>query len=171
MSEEKIYWYAARTRDKQELSVRDSLLQLGVEYFLPTRRETRQLKYRTKEVEIPLIRNLIFIRATKKYACDLHNEYRIPIYYISDLSKRGMLVVPDKQMNDFMMAMDLSPDAINFDISNLQLGSHVVVVKGKLTGIEGIVASDTQRTYVVLRIHGVLTASIKLPKSYHKLNK
>ena len=171
MNQEKVYWYAARTRDKQELSARKSLHERGVECFIPTRRETKQLKTRTKEVETPIIRNLIFVHTTKQHACDLHNQYRIPLYYITDLSKRGMLVVPDKQMHDFMLVMDLTPDAVSFDTDPLEMGDRVAVVKGNLAGLEGIVASDTQRTYVVLRIHGVLTASIKVPKSYLKLIK
>lgn len=171
MTEEQLCWYAARTRDKQELSVREALQKLEVECFIPTRREVRQLKYRRKEVEVPVIRNMIFVHATKQQAIDLHNKYGIGIYYIADLCKRGMLVVPDKQMHDFMMVMDLAPEAVSFDNENLVIGSRVSVVKGEFSGLEGEIASDSHRTYVVISIHGVFTASIRLPKSYLKLIK
>ena len=171
MTHEQPYWYAARTRDKQELSVRDKIQALHVECFIPTRKEVRQLKYRRKEVEVPVIRNLIFIHATKQQAIDLHNLHGLPVFYISDLCKRGMLVVPDKQMRDFMMVMDLAPDAVSFDGEDLVVGSKVSVVKGDLSGVEGEIASDSHRTYVVIRIQGVFTASVKLPKSYLRLIK
>lgn len=168
MSHEKKYWYVARTRDKQELSIREKIQAFQLECFIPTRKETRQLKYRRKEVEVPIIRNMIFIHATKQQAIDLHNLHGLPIFYISDLCKRGMLIVPDKQMQDFMMIMDLDPEGVSFDNDSLTIGSKVSVIKGDFCGLEGEIASDAQRTYVVIRIHGLFTASVKLPKSYLK---
>ena len=115
MNEENIQWFVARTRDKQELAIGKKLKTLDVEHFLPTRREIRQLKDRRKEVEVPVIRNLIFIHATKQEAIDLHNKQGLAIFYLSDRCKRGMLIVPDKQMQDFIQVMNLNPDAVSFD--------------------------------------------------------
>ena len=146
---------------EHELSVRDAIVKQQVECYLPTRHEVRQLKYRSKEVEVPIIRNLIFVHATKQQAIDLHNIYRIPLYYISDLSKPGMLIVPDKQMNDFIQLMNYDPEAVSFDDSELIPGDRVVITKGHLTGLEGRVASVNRSTYIIIRLQGVLTASIK----------
>lgn len=40
------------------------------------------------------------------------------------------------------------------------------VVKGDFCGVEGELASEANKTYVVIRIAGVLSASVKVPKSY-----
>ncbi len=137
MSEQQKYWFAARTRDKQEFAIRDSLEKLKTEldlnYYLPTQFVIRQLKYRRKRVEVPVIKNLIFIQATKQDACDISNKYNIQLFYMKDLLTRAMLIVPDKQMQD---------------------------------GVEGELASEANKTYVVIRIAGVLSASVKVPKSY-----
>ncbi|MEQ3237793.1 transcriptional regulator, partial [Bacteroides cellulosilyticus] len=77
--------------------------------------------------------------------------------------------VPDKQMEDFMFVMDLNPDGVNFDNEPVTVGKKVKVVKGDFSGIEGEVATEANKTYVVIRIKGVLIASIKVPKSYLKL--
>ena len=82
-----------------------------------------------------------------------------------------MLVVPDKQMSDFMFVMDLNPDGVSFDNGSLVVGDRVRVVKGDLTGVEGEVATNANRTYVVIRIKDILTASVKVPKSYLKIIK
>ncbi|KAA6305600.1 Transcription antitermination protein RfaH, partial [termite gut metagenome] len=74
MSEIQERWFVARTRKDQEFSLRDSLKKLNVEFFLPTRFVIRQLKYRRKEVEVPVIRNLIFVHATKEKACFIAND-------------------------------------------------------------------------------------------------
>lgn len=173
MSEQQLYWFAARTRDKQELVIRNSLEKLrsdiNIEYYLPTQFVIRQLKYRRKRVEVPFIRNLIFVRATKQDACDLSNKYGIQLYYIKDFVTRAMLIVPDKQMEDFKQILDLNPDNISFANEVLTVGSKVRVMKGDLCGIEGELAFEANKTYVVIRIEGVLTASVKVAKSYLKV--
>ena len=88
---------------------------------------------------------------------------------MKDLFTHSMLVVPDKQMEDFMFVMDLNPDGVNFDNEPVTVGKKVKVVKGDFSGIEGEVATEANKTYVVIRIKGVLIASIKVPKSYLKL--
>ena len=173
MSEQQQYWFAARTRDKQEFVIRDSLEKLradiNIEYYLPTQFVIRQLKYRRKCVEVPVIRNLIFVRATKQDACDLSNKYGFQLYYIKDFVTRAMLIVPDKQMEDFKQIMDLNPDNISFDNEVLTVGSKVRVMKGDLCGVEGELALEANKTYVIIRIEGVLTASVKVAKSYLKV--
>ena len=173
MSEQQQYWFAARTRDKQEFVIRDSLEKLradiNIEYYLPTQFVIRQLKYRRKCVEVPVIRNLIFVRATKQDACDLSNKYGVQLYYIKDFVTRAMLIVPDKQMEDFKQIMDLNPDNISFDNEVLTVGSKVRVMKGDLCGVEGELALEANKTYVIIRIEVVLTASVKVAKSYLKV--
>ena len=175
MSEQQKYWFAARTRDKQEFAIRDSLEKLKTEldlnYYLPTQFVIRQLKYRRKRVEVPVIKNLIFIQATKQDACDISNKYNIQLFYMKDLSTHSMLIVPSKQMEDFMFVMDLNPDGVSFDTEPFAIGNKVKVVKGDFCGIEGEIATESNKTYVVIRIKGVLVASVKVPKSYLKMIK
>ena len=177
MIETQKYWFAARTRDKQEFAVRKSLDKLKTEdnldmdYYLPTRIVISQLKYRRKRSEVPAIRNLVFIRATKQTACDLSNIYGVRLFYMKDLSTRCMLVVPDKQMEDFKFVMDLNPDGVCFDNESLAVGHKVKVIKGDFSGIEGEIAVEANKTYVVIRIKDILTASVKVPKSYLKIIK
>ena len=131
MSETQKYWFAARTRDKQEFAICKSLSRLkseehlDVDYYLPTRIVVSQLKYRRKRSEVPVIRNLVFIRTTKQTACDLSNVYGVRLFYMKDLFTRSMLVVPDKQMSDFMFVMDLNPDGVSFDNVSLVVGDRV----------------------------------------------
>lgn len=90
---------------------------------------------------------------------------------MKDLFTHSMLVVPDKQMKDFMFVMDLNPDGVSFDNEPLTIGNKVRVVKGDFRGIEGEIATEANKTYVVIRINGILTASVKVPKSYLKIIK
>mgnify|MGYP000764466624 CR=1 FL=1 len=90
---------------------------------------------------------------------------------MKDLSTHSMLIVPNKQMEDFMFVMDLNPDGVSFDAEPFAIGNKVKVVKGDFCGIEGEIATESNKTYVVIRIKGVLVASVKVPKSYLKMIK
>lgn len=94
------------------------------------------------------------------------NKYNVPLFYMRDLLTGAMLEVPDKQMDDFMFVMNLDPNGVSFDNDSLVPGIKVQVVKGTFCGVEGELATTVNRSYVVIRIKGVLSASIKVPKSY-----
>lgn len=169
MSQQQEYWFAARTRKDQELTTRDALEKIGVEYFLPTQFVIRQLKYRRRRVEVPVIRNLIFVHATKEFACAIANEYGVRLFYMRDFDTKSMLIVPDKQMKDFMFVMNLDPAAVILNDDCFAVGTKVQVIKGDFCGVEGELDSLSNRTYVTIRIRGVLSASVKVPKSYLRI--
>lgn len=165
MKEERICWFAARTRKGHELSVRDRLRDLGVEHFIPTKQALRIRGKQRRMVEAPMIPNLIFLRSTKSYACTLANG-GLPVFYVINRMTRTLLEIPDKQMEDFMLVLDWSPDSLCLSEIPLCPGSKVKVVKGELAGVEGELLSKPTRTYVVVRIGGLLAAKVKVPKSY-----
>ena len=68
-----------------------------------------------------------------------------------------------------MFVMDLNPDGVSLDSVNSYCWHKVKLYKGELSGIEGEVAIEANKTYVVIRIKDLLTASIKVPKSYLKI--
>lgn len=169
MSDNQQFWFAARTRKNQELSIRDRLIKLGITHYLPTRQIVKQLKYRKKRVEVPAIQNLVFIHATKEIAYSLPNEYGLKLFYIQDLATHSILTVPDKQMCDFMHIMDLSPDAICLEENSLEIGCEVEIIKGEFSGIKGELISIANRSYVIVRILHILSLQIQVPKSYLKI--
>ena len=160
-------WFAARVRKGQEFATGRALERLGIEYYLATRVETRQLKYRKKRVEVPLINNLIFVRATKQQACDVPNVHGVKLFYMTNLETRKMLVVPDKQMEDFIFLTNMAPDGLSISQEQqFAVGAKVKIMKGDLAGVEGILATMEGNTYVTLCLQGILSATIKVPKSY-----
>ena len=125
-------WFAAHTRCGAELRIREWLGRLGTEHFLPT-----ELRSRTRghsSYEKPLIPGLIFVRATKTQACALANEQGVPVRYLIDPATRSLLVVPDKQMDDFRRVLDLSTTEGGLVDRPLALGDRVRVTKGVLRG-------------------------------------
>ena len=154
-------WFAARTRYGQELGIRDRLEKAGVEHFIPT---VRVRKSRGKGLtERPAVTNLVFLRATKAEACALANEKGLPVRYIIDCATRTLLVVPDKQMEDFM---DLGIGKGGLVDRPLALGDRVTVVKGPLKGVQGHVLELRGRCYVVVGLLDCLFAKAHVPRSW-----
>ena len=154
------YWYAARTRYGQELKVRDRLEARGVEHFIPTVPSDGPRK------EKAAVSNLVFLKASKPEALELANTGVIPVKYIVDCATRTLLVVPDKQMEDFRRVMDLSLEEGGLMDRPLALGDRVRVTKGPLRGVEGHVIEFQGRYYVVVSLLESLFAKARVPRSW-----
>ena len=161
-----MHWYAAYTKINQELTIKKRLDHLAIENYLAMRDEVRETSFGKKNVRVILIPHLIFIRTDQTTAFSLLNEHGLNVVYLKDLETRHLLIVPDKQMRDFMFVMDLSPESVILNDESFAVGVKVQVVKGDLCGVEGELVSIANRTHVMIRINGILTASIKVPKSY-----
>lgn len=168
MTNDEQFWFAARTRKDQEIAIKNRLIKLGVTHYIPTRFVVRQLKDRKKQVEVPVIRNLIFVYATKEVAYSLPKEYGIKLFYIQDSITHSLLVVPEKQMHDFMFVMDLNPEAAAINDEPMEVGDKVEVIKGEFSGIEGELIRIANRSYVIIRILQVISLRVRIPKSYLK---
>ena len=154
------YWFAARTRYGQELKVRDRLEARGVEHFIPTVPSNGPRK------EKAAVSNLVFLKASKPEALELANTGVIPVKYIVDCATRTLLVVPDKQMEDFRRVMDLSLEEGGLMDRPLALGDRVRVTKGPLRGVEGHVIEFQGRYYVVVSLLESLFAKARVPRSW-----
>ena len=162
--DDRICWFAARTHCGSELGVRTRLDRLGAEHFLPTEQRTRT-RTRTP-YERPLIPGMIFVRATKRQACAYANEEGLPVKYLIDPVTHTLLVVPDKQMEDFRRVLDLSVEEGGLMDAPLALGDRVRVAKGALNGVEGNILELHGRTYVVVSLLGSIFARASIPRAW-----
>ncbi len=160
------HWYASRAGNCQTLSAKRKLEQWGVQHFVPTLKTMAIRSGRKRMVEKPLAGNLVFIRAVKQDVCDLINYRGLPVHLIPDrCGNNSALVIPDKQMEDFMRVYEFSlADNENPGII-LQAGDRVRVIAGDLLGVEGDVIEADGCTYVSISLCGMLQARAKLPAS------
>ena len=165
MSEESLSWFVLRMTHGRELRVRDRLQALGVEHFIPTQK-TRGWRGRT--VEKPLVNCLGFVRATKKDALDLIHFRGVQADYLLDHATHRMMVVPDREMDDFRRVFDLSVEDADFE-RPIAPGARVRVKKGPLTGVEGQVLSVDGKWYVAVTLMNMLYARARVPKSWLEL--
>ena len=145
-------WYAARTRFGQELQVKRRLAGAGVEHFIPEGAKGR-----------PAIPCLVFLHTNKAEALDLANTSCIRMKYIIDCATRTLLVVPDKQMEDFRRVFEQADDVTS---EPLALGDRVRVTHGPLKGVEGHILQFQGKTYVVVGLLNSVFAKARVPRSW-----
>ena len=138
--------------------MRNRLVREGVENFVPVRTKDGR--------EHPILNSLVFLRTTKSEALELANTGVIPVKYVIDCATRTLLVVPDKQMEDFQRVLDLSLEEGGMMDRPLSLGDRVKVVKGPLKGVEGHVIEFQGRYYVVVSLLESIFAKARVPKSW-----
>lgn len=115
----------------------------------------------------PIVPNLVFIHTDFKTALSLVNDSRFPMSYMIDYMTRSLLVVPDKQMKDFMFLLDFSEEAVHVSNENLRRGDRVRVIKGDFAGIEGELVRIKGHKRVVVRLEGLFSlATTYIPGSF-----
>ena len=166
------YWYAAYTRVNQEMSIKKKLDALNVENYLPLQEVVRQEPEGRKKVRELLVRGLIFLRTDRRTSFVLLNDYSLNIVYIRDRETRRSLIIPDKQMKDFMFLLDFSDEVIEIVNKELRRGDKVRVIKGPFVGLEGELVRVKGHKRVVVRLEGVVSiATASIPGSYlEKIN-
>ena len=157
VDDKKINWYVAHTRVNQEVWIKKKLDELGIENFLPQEEQVRVL----------VIHGMIFIHTDKATSFSLINDHGLNIVYLKDIEGRHSLIVPDKQMHDFMFLLDFSPSGIEVLNKNLKRGDRVRVIKGPLQGLEGELVRLMGHKRVVIRLEGVVSiATSYIPGSF-----
>ena len=140
---------------------------LGAVGYRPFRTVIKEKGGKKVKVEKPVIPNLIFIHSDYNTCLSLVNEYKLSMNYLLNLETRQLLVVPDKQMRDFMFLLDFSEDAVQVLNENLRQGDRVRVIKGEFAGIEGELIRIKGHKRVVVRLEGAFSlATTYIPGSY-----
>lgn len=162
MEENNFYWFAAKTKPRQEKFIKGQLTELGVTNFIPLRTELRQWKFRKKKVIVPVIPHLVFLRTDYDTCFRLLNENKINIWYIKDFITKRNLIVPDKQMEDFMLLINAKEGNVRVINPDLAKGDKVIVKEGPFKGIEGELIRVEDKSRVVVNLQGIIAVSVDI---------
>ena len=166
LSDNELHWYVANTC-RQEKKINQRLDSMGIENFIPFQQIARKIHGVDKLIEVPVIPNLVFIHTTFKSCMSLIQEYAFDMRYLRDRETGNFLIVPDKQMNDFMFLLDFSKEMVEVVNENLKKGDKVRVIKGDFAGIEGELIRVKGHKRVVVRLEGVVSlATAYIPGSF-----
>jgi transcriptional antiterminator NusG len=148
VSDPTVGWFALMVKPRFEKSVSTLLRSKGLEDFTPMTTSTREWSDRQKTLELPMFPRYVF--------CRFSFESRVPV-----LSTPGVLRVvgfgpvpcqiPEAEIEALRMAVRAGVPLMNCDY--LAVGQRVRVLKGPLTGVEGLFVEWKSNARIVLSIH------------------
>jgi len=160
-------WYAAKVKCQTERKAKQWLDEHVIENFVPFHTVMLERNGAKIKREKPIIPGLLFIRTDYLIARTLAADSKIKIAFLRNLDNRQLLVIPDKQMKDFMFLLDFSESTIRIVNGNLRRGDRVRVIKGDFAGIEGELVRIKGHKRVVVRLEGLFSlATAYIPGAY-----
>jgi transcription antitermination factor NusG len=161
------FWFAMRVTYRREMKVKAEMDALGVQAFVPMRR-IMQRGRRLKNTLEPAIHNLIFIYATEEKVQALKKSRPELQYMMRQMDgKMEKIIVPQRQMDDFMKVCTMSPDFIEIvpaEQIKFKPGQEVMIVSGPLQGVRGYfqrVEGHRSRRFIVT-IPGACAATVEV---------
>lgn len=173
-----ICWYPMRVTYGREQAVSTFLSSIGVENYLPmTERSWRDGKA-IRHKMVPAISNLLFVHDSRKHITELKHTRQDaePLRYITrpvsveDDDMREIIIVPDRQMENFMRVADGPEEERTFltaEEMHGKSGDRVVVTSGPFAGVEGVIKRIHGNKRVTIELEGVGGVCINfVPKSF-----
>lgn len=136
----------------------------GITHFVPSRRIVRKFGGRVREVETPLIPNLVFLKVNWNEAFRLLRVCQNKMFYIRQKDRR-ILTVPDRQMDDFIRLTTEMEGKVTISPDGYVVGDRVVIRSGNLAGIEGLLVDTGGKKEFVLQIDALFSARVRIPQS------
>lgn len=153
-------WYVGCVRSCQEKKTAESLSRMGVEHYLPVRREVHRWSDRRKVLECLVIPRFIFIHCTDAdRASVLAREPRIWRFLPSD---GKAAVVRDNEMESFRSMVENGGSPVKLSTGQLAPGDRVRVLDGPLTGLECELVSVGGGRCLAVRLGALGTATMDL---------
>jgi transcription antitermination factor NusG len=157
-------WFAMRITYSREMALKAYLDTEGIENFIPMHYE--YVKKGEGEVRrlVPVVHNLVFIHTTRETLDTVkrEQEYRLPLRYMMDVEHHQPLVVPNRQMKDFIAVAGTCDDQLLFldpvEVT-LRKGMRVRINGGPFEGVEGVFMRVKNDRRVVVSIAGVMAVA------------
>lgn len=170
-----VYWFPMRVAYHHELRIRDELLKLNIEHYLPLKWELRTYGDNMRRLLVPAL-NIIFIRSRKEdiTKMKMYNKELTYLRYIkntfSSTNKQDtdsdITIVPDCEMNSFMLATNQGeeqPQYLRYTDFLEKEGRKVRVIKGNFVGVEGKIKRIQRDRCVVVCLRGIAAVAIHVP--------
>jgi len=128
-------WFAFYVAPHCEKSVYADLIHLGIESYLPVRKEIRQWSDRKKSIETPLFTSYVF---GKIFRDDYYTKIKFIDKIIKIVDIGGEIVsIPEKEVNWLKKICESGYEFESGQMDMLQTGDKARLKSGPLRGLEG----------------------------------
>ena len=145
-------WFAIYTRPRAEKKVYEQLQKIGIETYLPLKKELKQWKDRKKWVETPLFTSYIFVRVKFKEYYEIPKNIRGFVKYITIGGNR--IAVRDKEIDTIKKMLQYST---NIEVSNetYKLNEEVEIKTGLMKGLKGKLINFSGNHKIAIKIETI----------------
>lgn len=160
-------WYALYTKSRGEKKALEQLTSLGIETYLPLKKQLRQWSDRKKWVEMPVISSYIFIKIPISDYREVFKATNV-VAYVSYKGKA--CVIPE---GDILAMKRTIENQLDFSIepNEIEKGQQITVTSGPLEGIKGEVMDVQGKKKIILRIQHIgYTLVVNLEDASFKKN-
>lgn len=155
----------------REIKIKEQLDLLGIENFVPMHFELVETKQGRKRMLVPAVHNLIFVHSTQEAITHLKMTKKEcePLRYMmkrvggSRSSQREIMIVPDREMENFMRVATVQDNSVMFlDYKDFigKEGRRVRISEGTFAGVEGVIKRIKKNKHVVVQIEGVAAVAV-----------
>lgn len=130
---------------------------LSIDNYIPMRQVVSQRKGVKIRKQVPLVKDLIFLRATKEEITDIKRQVTYLQYITRPVNKKNEpIIVPEEQMRnfiDFTLKNDEELIYLNPNEIDLKAGTRIKIHGGEFDGYEGWfvkIAGKRNRRIVVM---------------------
>ena len=164
-----LLWFPMRVTYHREAAIKAYLDSIGVESYLPMCYTFEGKAEKRRRVLVPAIHNLIFVHSTRKRLTELKTTRAelLPLRYMMHHSSNGdfreIMVVPDKQMEDFIRISSIHDDRVmllEYNDYLRHVGKRVRIIEGQFAGVEGAIKRIKNNRRVVVQIEGIAAVAI-----------
>lgn len=170
-----LHWYIAIVNNRSERSCSEKLSALGYENYVPLQQTPRSGKDgKRRMVTRIVLPALVFVRTNEKErrtrvaALPFIKRFMTdPAQKNNPMSNSPVARIPDSQMQAFRYMIDNADSPVQVGINPYHVGDKVRVIRGKLSGLSGLVCKTSEgksRLYISLDILG--TASVEMDQAF-----
>lgn len=158
-------WHVMYVQARHEKRIHSDMLEMGVESFLPMKKELHEWSDRKKWIDVPLFSSYVFVNVAP--------EDRARVYtlngFVKFVSSNGRpSIVPQWQIDGIKKFVDFYPDRVGV-LDSDYVGAEGVIIAGPLMGMHGKIVDVKNRKCFAMKIDGIeKVLSVTIPASLFK---
>lgn len=145
-------WYAVYTAPRAEKKVRDRFFEKGIEHYLPIQIVERQWHDRIKKIEQPVLTGYIFVFIPPTDMTKVLMTYGA-VAFVREHAHPA--IIPADQIERLRQMVDKADDEIEFSIADMEPGTPVRIISGKMIGTIGELIEIKGKHKVLIRMDGL----------------
>ncbi len=162
-----ILWYVMRAYKCEGKAEEVLKSHAGIEYFIPKHYAIRIYHGVKSKRLVPVIPSLVFVHASKDDILEFKKRHNFLQFVMRKATPPKHLVVPDKQMEDFIKVATSNEDTLAFfkpEEIDIKKGTRVCIHGGQFDGVTGIFMQikGKRNRRIVVMLEGIMAVAAEV---------